>query len=64
MELSTSIPTPSASPARVMRFKVIPVKYMTVSVIIKEMGMVRPMMIVLRKLRRNTNRTITANRAP
>jgi len=64
IELSTSMPTPSVRPASVMMFSVIPLKYMIPSVTTREIGMVSPMMMVLRKLRRKMNRMMTARRAP
>jgi hypothetical protein len=64
MELSTSMPTPSARPVSVMRFSVSPEKYMTDSVTTSETGMARPIMSVVRTLLRKTNRITTASSAP
>ena len=64
MELSTSIPTPSARPPRVIRLSVIPEKYMSAKVAMMETGMATAMTAVLRTLRRNTSRTSTASAPP
>ena len=64
MELSTNIPTPSASPPKEMMFSVKPLKYISAKVVITETGIATPMMAVLEMLRRKKNRTKTANPEP
>ena len=62
--LSTSIPNPSASPVRVMRLRVRLKKYMSIRVMINEMGMAVEMTIVDLRLRRKMKRTAIANSTP
>ncbi len=64
MALSTSMPMPSASPPRVIRFRVNPPKYISAKVATTEMGMAVAMMAVLRMLRRKKSSTTTASRPP
>ena len=64
MELSTSIPTDTASPDREIRLMVTPEKYMSTSAKVKLMGMLsRVMKVGLRSLRKS-KRTSMANSAP
>ena len=64
MELSTSMPMPSASPPRESMFRVRPAKYMAMMVITKDRGMDTPMISVVGMLRRNRNRMPMASRPP
>jgi len=64
MALSTSMPTPRASPPRVIRFKVNPLKYIKANVAITEIGMVVAIMAVLGMLRRNSSSTMIASPPP
>ncbi len=62
--LSTSIPTPRASPPKVIRLRVKPLKYNRAKVAIMEMGIAVAIITVLRTLRRNTSSMITAKIPP
>ena len=64
IELSTSIPTPSASPDKEMMFRVTPEKYMATSAVMILIGMEHAITNVGRRLFKNTSRIITANMAP
>ena len=64
IELSTSIPTPSSKPERLMRFSDVPRKYINTSVITIETGIERPMMSVLLMFFKKMNSTMTAKNAP
>ena len=64
MVLSTSSPTPSASPPRVMMLMVSPVTSMSTTATMMPMGMALPMISVRRTSPRKTNTTIIASRAP
>ncbi len=62
--LSTSIPTPRASPVRVIRFRVNPAKYMNIRVMTIDTGMEKAIIRVVRKLRRKKKRIATASNPP
>ena len=64
MELSTSIPTPSASPDREIIFSVTPEKYMATSAVIILMGIEHAITKVGRILFKNTRRIKIAKTAP
>ncbi len=64
MVLSTSSPTPRASPPSVMMFKVSPLAPMIAKVTMIEIGIAVPMIKVRRTLPRNRYTTIIANTAP
>lgn len=64
MELSTSIPTDTASPDRDIMFTDTPVKYISAMANIKLMGMLHRVMTVGLQSRRNRNRIKTENTAP
>ena len=64
MELSTSIPTPSARPDSEITFSVTPLKYMHTIAVIKLTGMEQATTAVGRQSFRNTIRIRTARTAP
>ena len=64
MALSTSMPTPRASPPSVIMFSVKPPKYISAKVAMIEIGMAVAMMAVLRRLRRKNSSTSMANTPP
>ena len=64
MALSTIIPTPSASPPKVIWFRVRPPKYSSAKQAMIEIGMDTPMMAVLVRLRRNRYRISSASSDP
>ncbi len=64
MELSTSIPIPSASPEREIIFKVTPLKYMHTIAVTRLMGMEKATTSVGRKSFKNKIRIKIASRAP
>ena len=64
MELSTSMPMPSASPERESTLSVMPVKYMATKAMTTLMGMDRAMISVGRKSSRNRSSTRMASAAP
>ena len=64
MALSTSMPTAKARPARLMTFKLRPKSDMPKKVPMALIGIARPMIRVLLKLRKKTSRTATANPPP
>ena len=64
MALSTRLPTPSASPPSEMMLSVIPERCIGANVARIEIGIVRPMIRVCGRLRRNRYSTITAIRPP
>ena len=64
MALSTSIPTPSASPPNETMLSVKPLKYINANVVMTEIGMAMPMMSVLVMLRRKNSSTTTASPPP
>ena len=64
MELSTSIPTPIASPASEIIFKVTPEKYIRTMAKITLSGMLTAVISVGRRSRRNTSRITIARIAP
>ena len=63
-ELSTSIPTPNARPDSEIIFSVTPLKYISTMANISEIGMLRAMITVGLRSRRNKIRTIIARMAP
>ncbi len=64
IELSTSIPIPSASPLRVIRLRVSPPKYSKAIVASTETGIDSAITTTLPKLSRKANSTATARAAP
>ena len=64
MLLSTSIPTPSASPAREMTLSVTPEKYISTTANIRLIGMLNAMMMVGRTLRKNSSKIRMASAPP
>ena len=64
MELSSSIPMPSASPPSVMMFSVNPPKYIRPNVAMMDTGIAMAMMVVLRKSRRKKSSTAIASSPP
>ena len=64
MLLSTSMPTPRARPEREMILRVTPVKCISTTAKSRLMGILSATMIVGRKSRRNSMRTMTASSAP
>ena len=64
MELSTSIPTPSARPDREMIFKVIPVKYISTIQVRILIGIENAMISVGRQSLRKISRIRMASTAP
>ena len=64
MELSTSIPTPRASPDREMTFMVTPLKYIRTMAVRILIGMEHAITKVGRISRRNTKRIRIASTAP
>ncbi len=64
MELSTSIPTPSARPDKEIMFNVTPEKYMATNAVIILIGIEQAITKVGRILFKNTRRIITASIAP
>ena len=64
MELSTSIPMPSANPERDSTLSVMPVKYMHTKAATTLIGIEKAMMIVGRQSVRKINSTSTASRPP
>ena len=61
---STTRPTATARPPRVMMFRVIPVTCITTSAVSTDSGMLTAATSVERRLNRNRKIVITANRAP
>ena len=64
MELSTSIPTPSARPESEMTFNVIPLKYIHTIAVIRLIGMEQATTAVGRQSLRNTIKIKIASTAP
>ena len=64
MELSTSMPTPTASPAMEMTLSVTPEKYISTMAKVTLMGMESATISVGRRSRRNSSRIKTASTAP
>ena len=64
IELSTNIPMPKSKPAMLIMLIVIPLKYIKKSVMQTEIGIAKPMMIVLLNEHKKTNTTNMANQAP
>ena len=62
--LSTSMPTPRASPPKETMLSVKPLKYIRAKVETTEIGIAAPMIKVLDTLRRNSSSTNTASTAP
>ena len=58
------MPTPSANPPRVIRFRVKPPKYIRAKVAMIEIGMAVVIMAVLGMLRKNSNSTRMARAPP
>ena len=63
-ELSTIMPTPSASPPSVIRLRVKPPKYSSAKVATTDIGMASEITTVLRRLRRKNSSTSTASEPP
>jgi hypothetical protein len=64
MELSTSIPMPSTSPASVIMLRVSPAKYISMRVTMIDTGMLMPIISVGFIERRKRNSMRTASAAP
>ena len=64
IEPSTSMPTPSAMPAREITFSVKPLKYIRAIVASTEIGIAAPTISVARMSRRKNISTSTASAAP
>ena len=64
MAASNTIPTEKANPAIEIIFKVRPVIYMTIRVIIIEIGMATATINVALNLRKNHHKTLIAKRIP
>lgn len=64
MELSTSIPTPTASPAMEMTLSVTPEKYISTMANVTLIGMDSATISVGLRSRRNSSRISTASAAP
>ena len=64
IELSTSIPTPNANPAKVITFNVKPKKYINNIVMTIEIGIDKVIINTLFKLLKNKNKIMIASIAP
>ena len=64
IELSTNMPTPSASPPKLTVLSVKPLKYISAKVAMTEIGIATPMISVEVRLRRKNSSTNTASTAP
>ena len=64
IELSTSIPMPSARPPSDMMFSDTPPRYIRKKLAITEIGIANPTTRVVRRRRRNRYSTATASRPP